>query len=126
MGRWRYARKAGEGLEMKLKRLSGLAAFAFFAAIQSALAVTLPLVDEGSITYDPNTGLRWLDVTQSTNRSFNDVSSQFGRGGDFYGYRYATAAEVGTLFMNAGLPITEGPQSQGTVGVEAQGLALIN
>lgn len=51
----------------------------------------------------PNTGLYWLDVNLTINRSYNDVSSQFGVGGDFAGYRYASGNEVNTLFSNAGI-----------------------
>lgn len=55
-----------------------------------------------SITLDTDSGLQWLDVNLSTNRSFNDVSSQFGSGGDFAGFRYAVQDEMFTLFGNAG------------------------
>ena len=47
-----------------------------------------------SITLDTETGLRWLDVPISLNRSYNDVAAQFGAGGDFEGYRFATPSEV--------------------------------
>ena len=56
-----------------------------------------------SITVDPNTGLEWLDWTVSTNRSYDDVSSQFGVGGDFEGWRHASQGEVIDLFSNAGI-----------------------
>jgi len=94
----------------------------------SSSASPLALVDQGLLTYDPNTGLQWLDVTQSVGRDYNDVSSQFGVGGDFYGYRYATAGELGGLFADGGLVIGEG--CRGGEGsplalYETQGLALI-
>ncbi len=59
---------------------------------------------DGLLTLDTDTGFRWLDLTESTNRSVNDVSSQFGVGGDFEGFRYATIAEAATLYANAGIP----------------------
>lgn len=48
-------------------------------------------------TTDTVSGLDWLDVTLSVNRSYNDVSSQFGVGGDFEGWRYATGIEFNDL-----------------------------
>lgn len=57
-----------------------------------------------SVTLDTATGLEWLDLTLSINRSYNDVSANFGVGGDFEGWRYATAADLVTLFTNAGFP----------------------
>jgi len=57
------------------------------------------------ITLDTNTGLEWLDVAESTNYSFNYVNSQFGVGGDFEGFRYATTSEVKEFITNAGWPV---------------------
>ena len=39
-------------------------------------------------------GLEWLDLTATTDRSYNDISSKFGSGQEFDGWRYATQAEV--------------------------------
>ena len=72
-----------------------------------AVAAIIPVDDAvfgiGSITRDTGTGLDWLDLTLSSGRSFNDVNSQFGVGGDFEGFRYATETELGQLFTNAGI-----------------------
>ena len=62
-----------------------------------------PLVDNGNITYDPNTGLDWLDWTLSTNLTHSYVSGQFADGGVFEGWRHALASEISTLFANAGI-----------------------
>jgi hypothetical protein len=51
-----------------------------------------------SITLNTETGLRWLDVPLSSNRSYNDVVAQFGVGGDFEGFRHATPWEVSSSF----------------------------
>ena len=56
-----------------------------------------------SITIDTATGLEWLDWTLSTNRSYDDVSTQFGVGGNYEGWRHATAEEAVVLFQNAGI-----------------------
>ncbi|QDV22543.1 hypothetical protein [Aureliella helgolandensis] len=55
-----------------------------------------------SLTRDTVQGLDFLDLTLSVNRSFNNVSSQFGTGGDFEGFRYATEVEVINLINNYG------------------------
>jgi hypothetical protein len=58
----------------------------------------------GSILYDSDTGLSWLDFDQTVNRSRNYVKTQFGPGGEFEGFRYATMDEVEQLWINAGIP----------------------
>jgi uncharacterized repeat protein (TIGR01451 family) len=63
------------------------------------------------ITRDATSGLDWLDLTQTANRSYNDVSSQLGAGGQFAGFRYATQAEVTALFSQFGLPFGFTPMS---------------
>ena len=40
-------------------------------------------------------------VTRSICRSYNDVSSQFGFGGDFEGWRYASPEEIYSLSQQA-------------------------
>ncbi|MEO1583583.1 MAG: hypothetical protein AAFR96_03295 [Planctomycetota bacterium] len=68
-----------------------------------------------SITRDAGQQLDFLDLTLSTNRSFNDVSTQFGSGGEFEGWRHATMIEVGTLATNWGfspaIPQVNAPMS---------------
>ncbi|MEQ1759430.1 MAG: DNRLRE domain-containing protein [Vicinamibacterales bacterium] len=64
-----------------------------------------------SVTLDTQTGLEWLDLTKSTNRSFDYVLTQFGLGGEFAGWRLATTDQVTTLFDHAGVRST--PQALG-------------
>lgn len=67
-------------------------------------AKALALVDQGNNTYDPNTGLQWLDVSLTTGHSFNDVTANYLASGDLYdGYRYATSAELSQLLSDAGI-----------------------
>jgi hypothetical protein len=40
---------------------------------------------DGLVTLDTATNLEWLDVTASLQRSYNDVVSQLGPGGNFQG-----------------------------------------
>ena len=67
-----------------------------------------------SVTRDTVSGLDWLDVTLSVNRSYGDVSSQFGVGGDFKGWRYATISDFDNLLSGLSLDISnlKGPQGQ--------------
>jgi len=61
------------------------------------------LLDMGSFTRDLATGLDWLDLNASQNRSYLDVTAQLAVGGSFHGYRYATVAELRTFWVDAGL-----------------------
>jgi hypothetical protein len=65
-------------------------------------AAIVGFIDNGNYTTDSFSGLDWLDITESTNRSYIDVSAQFGISGDYEGWRYATVAEVVNFFDNAG------------------------
>lgn len=78
--------------------------FVFCNATASAAVIS---VDDGvfgvdSITLDTDQGLEFLDVTFSADRSFDDVSSHLGAGGNFEGFRYATEDEVILLVNNFG------------------------
>ncbi|HEX5041685.1 MAG TPA: DUF4215 domain-containing protein [Candidatus Polarisedimenticolaceae bacterium] len=66
------------------------------------------LIDRGNTTFDSATGLEWLDLTFTVNRSFVDVAAQFGPGGEFSGWRHANLTEVDVLFRNAGFAVTDG------------------
>jgi hypothetical protein len=58
-----------------------------------------PAADGFNISEDAVTGLQWLDVTITAGRTFddmvgNDGTNEFGPGGDFEGWRHATATEL--------------------------------
>lgn len=59
------------------------------------------IVDHGSFTTDTATQLDWLDVTASVGRSYDDVATQFGPGGDFAGWTFATTEQFVALMVNA-------------------------
>lgn len=61
-----------------------------------------PSFGVGSLTRDLAQGLDFLDMTESINRSYNDVASEFGSDGDFEGFRFATEEEVVSLVNNWG------------------------
>ena len=61
-----------------------------------------PTFGPGALTLDTSTGLEWLSPIYSLGRSYTDVSGQFGVGGNFQGYRYASNAEITALFVSVG------------------------
>ena len=70
--------------------------------------VSADIIDNGRYTTDTATGLDWLDVTASLNKSYNEVIEQFGPNGEFSGYRYATATEFNTLVSHyTGVKVTQ-------------------
>jgi hypothetical protein len=56
---------------------------------------------DGLVALD-GSGLEWLDLSETIGKSFTDVSSELGVGGDFEGFTYATLAQVSSLFAFAG------------------------
>jgi hypothetical protein len=85
----------------------GIAAFGLSTVSAQATLLSVPdsegaFAGAGAVTFDDVNNVEWLDLTFSTSRSFNDVSGQFGSGGDFEGWRHATGAELTTLFASGG------------------------
>ena len=58
------------------------------------------IIDNGSYTTDTESGLDWLDVPITANKSYNTIFDQLGPGGEFDGFRYATAQEFNTLISH--------------------------
>lgn len=75
----------------------------FMCCIPLEIPAGAATVDNGDFTTDTISGLDWLDLTLTTNRSYNNVASQLGDGGDFDGWRYASVVEVEQLWTNAGI-----------------------
>ena len=69
------------------------------------------IVEIGTENYDEETGIFWLDWTETVGRSYEDVSGKLDS--EFDAYRYATVAELHELFMHAGLSYDEGSDSYG-------------
>ena len=75
------------------------------ATISSASLVATDFSTSGDnlLTYDSSTGLEWLDVTETTNLSYNDIIN--GVGNDWIsgeGFRYASEDELNALFVSSG------------------------
>lgn len=76
-------------------------------SIVFSVTVHATIVDHSNYITDTATGLDWLDVTQTVNMSFNDVTAQLG-GGTLAGWRYATQIEFNTLIGDyTGVPIID-------------------
>ena len=72
------------------------------ARASTLVSIDLNTSDDGLLTLDTETGLEWLDLTQTDlGMSFNQMSAQLDPGGTFEGFRYATEGEVLTLVNNA-------------------------
>src|SRR5262245_143878 len=115
---------------MRREMVAPLAIAAAAICVSSARATLIELDDPvfgaASITRDTDTNLDWLDVPISAGRAHDDVLLELGTGGDFEGFRYASAEEVEALFLIVGfqdINSTPGPNSyapavylQGLVG----------
>ena len=75
------------------------------AGILSSFSARADLIDQGLTTRDTASGLEWLDLSQTSGYSFNEVVSNFGAGGLFAGYRFATTVETQGILAQIGLPI---------------------
>ena len=102
---------------MKIKK------FAMGALLAASCNVAYAtFIDSGTYLTDTTSGLDWLDVTASVNRSYNDVSSRFGLGNIFEGWRYATGLEFNGLVEHwtsggsaAGYYMVEHPEGIGSI-----------
>jgi hypothetical protein len=56
-----------------------------------------------TVTRDTATGLGWLDLTLTLNRTYASIYAAMGPGEEFDGYRFATGNEVDELWENAGI-----------------------
>ncbi len=74
-----------------------------------------PLEDRGNTTYDPNTGLEWLDLRLTAGRSYQSILNGWQGYTTSDGYRFATRNEIQQLFMDAGAtPVGSGWNSSDT------------
>jgi len=63
------------------------------------------------LTFDSSTGLEWLNLTVTANRSYIEVLSGFGGFIGAFGFQYATPNQVGKLYKHAGVTKFGGPQA---------------
>jgi hypothetical protein len=76
-----------------------------FIALVLGVSIVSPanaaIIDNDWYTTDTESGLDWLDVTETVGMSYNIVFAQLVTGGTYEGWRYATGDEVNTLVSNA-------------------------
>jgi len=60
------------------------------------------IVDLGTVTRDTQSGLDWLDLTETNGLAYSYVNSQLGMTGKFFGWRIATTEEAVTLWEQLG------------------------
>ena len=68
--------------------------------VSTSSAALIGVTDYGNYFSDAETDLDWMDVTLSIGRSYSDVSGHLGAGGDYQGWRYATASEFGVMLTS--------------------------
>jgi hypothetical protein len=59
---------------------------------------------DAALTYDTATGLEWLDLTETSGLSFNEVVPQLGISGTLEDFSYASDTQVKQLFNAISLP----------------------
>lgn len=67
-----------------------------------AIGGSLPLQHVGNTTYDPNTGLQWLDLNQTAGQSYDSILNGWNGFTTTAQFRFATRSEIIQLFANAG------------------------
>jgi len=68
------------------------------------ISIDWKTVDDNFITQDSDSGLEWLNLLTTSGRSYSDISTKFGGGEEFEGWRYASQTEVQELTRNWGIP----------------------
>ncbi|HVJ33665.1 MAG TPA: hypothetical protein VND94_11150 [Terriglobia bacterium] len=91
------------------KRLSLAAIAATIVFYGSSADASSILVDQGNVTYDPDTRLQWLDISETRGLSYNQVLNNSGVDFVKNGWRFATDFEVDQLYRHAGLPLASYP-----------------
>ncbi len=64
---------------------------------------------DGLLTEDSETGIQWLDPTDSAGLSYEQVEAELGPTGNFAGFTFATEPQLTTLFTHAGTPWVNTP-----------------
>ena len=95
---------------MKKQTLATLAFLVSLGSSTPTFAASADFSHHANFTTDTLSGLDWLDLATSINRSYEYVSNNFGNGGEFASWRYATSSEYTTLLAN----YTDTPPSIGT------------
>jgi hypothetical protein len=95
--------------DMKMSRLAVLGIAVAMLVLSTPLRAVQILTGDSAfgantLTIDTSSGLAWLNVTLTAGMSYNQVLAATLPGGEFQGFRYATAPEVLALYNDAGIP----------------------
>ncbi len=71
-----------------------------FVAIFTCSTSYAIIIDKTTSTLDTDTGLEWLDLTDTIGMSHDDVTAELTTSGLFDGWRYASRAEVSEMIFN--------------------------
>lgn len=86
-------------------------------AIAHASAQLIPfdykIAGDQLLTRDLRTGLEWLDIPLTFNRSYEQIEAELAPGGEFDGFRFATRAEFDALHLSFGVPVSHDPFGHG-------------
>jgi len=94
-----------------LKALSLLSALLLPLSVNASALIPFSNVlvadaNDGKITHDVISGLSWLDLTETTGMSYNEVSLELSDGRLFDGYRFATDIEVVALWAHGNVDLS--------------------
>jgi hypothetical protein len=80
------------------------------AAAQGDLLEEDSIYGPDTVTFDTQTGVRWLDLPLSAGYGHALIVASIGPTGDFAGYELATNAQIATLLGHAGIDVGVGNQ----------------
>jgi hypothetical protein len=98
------ARRNSFGCLAALALILVLASFFTVSANAVVINADWKVAGDGLAMLDVTNNKEWLDLTQTVDMTYDYVSSQFGVGGVFEGWRYATQDELNAMFTSAGVP----------------------
>lgn len=81
---------------------SAVSLFCLSDAAAALRSVDLYKAGDQLLTLDEKTGLEWLDLTQSVWTNSVTLTRELQPGGRFFGFNWATKAQVQTLYTDAG------------------------
>jgi len=79
---------------------------------------------DNALTLDTDTGLEWLDITSTSNMSYNEVFAELGTGGTYEGFSFASQEQILGLF--SAVDLAEIPNVPEFLGGEEQIQSLLN
>ncbi len=78
--------------------MNGLKSTTAAIALVLSTSAHAAIIDHGNYTTDTSSGLDWLDLTETIDMTYAEVTAQLGPGGSLQGWRYATVSEVSGFF----------------------------